>query len=838
MIKTRGRKIVRDILARKGRTALVALSIMIGVFGAVTLISTNDLMVQNLKDAIRPEEVAMTRLFVSVPSADTTITPEDNQVYLDLLSDPRRNNGVEKVEGIVVAPVFWRDAEAQAADTRYRDAFILAYSSPFDEIQLEGMRLYDDDSKWPQSGEIAIERRFADKHNLGLGDVMYFRPLGGGESEPQAWRIAAIVYHPYWVEGSDTATADMRIYANYDDAQQIAGFTGYTAFYLSYDSTQRAENEAEDLMRLVRDEKIDGQAKYVPLGYWLDDPDNYFLIGEIQEVTKALDVLAYVALIVSGFLVTNVINTIVVEQKGQIGVLKSLGATRLDNFVIYAGVALLYGLVGTIPGVILGVIAGSAMVQQVAPLADLLIEGFNVSRTGVLIGAVMGMLVPIVAALIPVFNGTRVSIIEAMTDLGIASEWGTGRAARIIDRLPVPMVIRQALSNVAQKKGRLALTGVTLTLAAAAFMGVFAMFTVLMDEFESLFDTFDYEIVVSPANAQSYDTINTLIMGTDGAGAVEGVDAVQPAVSFGIDLMNVSDSLLTIDPNVGAPTLEVFALGIEPSSQIVDMDYTDGEGWGIDSTRPGIVLSEAAARDLKAEAGSTVRITAGGSEQDFEVIGVMSYPFPTAFMRWQDLAQLAGFVDSSGEPQPNVFLVQMTQEDPTVSEIDDVIDKVSARLLESEQGIAASYENQVATLEEITQSILAFGVIFQITSGVMAAVGAIGLLTTLSMAVYERQKEIGVMRSIGAGSGTIVAQFLTEGILIGVISWALAVPLSYYLAIMLMDALDFSDFISFSYPLWVLGMGLAGMIVVAIIASLWPALAASRKTVSDILRYQ
>jgi len=104
--------------------------------------------------------------------------------------------------------------------------------------------------------------------------------------------------------------------------------------------------------------------------------------------------------------------------------------------------------------------------------------------------------------------------------------------------------------------------------------------------------------------------------------------------------------------------------------------------------------------------------------------------------------------------------------------------------------------------------------------------------------VYERQKEIGVMRSIGAGSGTIVAQFLTEGILIGVISWALAVPLSYYLAIMLMDALDFSDFISFSYPLWVLGMGLAGMIVVAIIASLWPALAASRKTVSDILRYQ
>ena len=39
MIKTRGRKILHDILSRKGRTALVSLSIMIGVFGAVTLIS-------------------------------------------------------------------------------------------------------------------------------------------------------------------------------------------------------------------------------------------------------------------------------------------------------------------------------------------------------------------------------------------------------------------------------------------------------------------------------------------------------------------------------------------------------------------------------------------------------------------------------------------------------------------------------------------------------------------------------------------------------------------------------------------------------------------------------
>jgi putative ABC transport system permease protein len=128
--------------------------------------------------------------------------------------------------------------------------------------------------------------------------------------------------------------------------------------------------------------------------------------------------------------------------------------------------------------------------------------------------------------------------------------------------------------------------------------------------------------------------------------------------------------------------------------------------------------------------------------------------------------------------------------------------------------------------------------IFQLASAVMAAVGAIGLLATLSMAVFERQKEIGVMRSIGARSLTIITQFQVEGILIGVIAWLLALPLSYLLALALMDSLGFAEFFEFHYPLWVTGLGLVGIVIIAALASLWPSIAASRKTVSDILRYQ
>ena len=97
---------------------------------------------------------------------------------------------------------------------------------------------------------------------------------------------------------------------------------------------------------------------------WTEDPDEYFLFDAVSQVTDVLNLLAIVAMVVSGFLVTNVINTIVTEQKRQIGVLKSIGATRLNIFQIYAGSALVYGILGVIPGVILGAIAGGFLSRR------------------------------------------------------------------------------------------------------------------------------------------------------------------------------------------------------------------------------------------------------------------------------------------------------------------------------------------------------------------------------------------------------------------------------------------------------------------------------------------
>ena len=58
-------------------------------------------------------------------------------------------------------------------------------------------------------------------------------------------------------------------------------------------------------------------------------------------------------------------------------------------------------------------------------------------------------------------------------------------------------------------------------------------------------------------------------------------------------------------------------------------------------------------------------------------------------------------------------------------------------------------------------------------------------MTTMSMNVLERTREIGILRAIGASNGAVRRLVMTEGMLIGAISWALAVILSFPLTLVL-----------------------------------------------------
>ncbi len=808
MFRSRWRKIFRDVWARKARTAMTSIAIFVGVLGVVSLSSSGDLLVSQLKQDLKEDELTMQAIFVSAPSGAQL----ENASYLQALE---AFPGVTLVEGRAVRALSWK----LPGDAKFEDGFIVAAWEPFEQIRLQPLRLTGQ-GQYPSTGrhEIAIEKRMANKHGLNVGDQIVLR-VAGGDAGEEAWTISAIVFTPYPSYGGAGALelavpSDASIFATFEDAQAITGSAGFSAFFVRYTDFPTAEKQSDRLYASVALE-----TPYVPVFNLIDDPAESSLIAQVAEITATLSILGVIAMVVSGLLV---VNSIVGEQKRQIGVMKSLGATRWDNFVMYVGTAMTYGVIGTIPGVLVGASLGVLMAQAIGQPFGTFIEGFALSTSGILIGVVMGLAVPVVAAIIPVFLGTRVTILEAMTDVGISGNYGKGLWARAINVMPLPTNTKQAISNVTRKKGRLALTWLTLTLAIAAFMGIFAVFASINEKIGGLFDALGYQIVVVPTERQDFDHVSALI-----SEGVDGISAIYPGVIVAVELEGY------IDPDFETSQLPI--LGIDPATDSLDLDIKAGTAWEDDPAREGIVLSGGVANQIGKDAGDTVVLVARGQSAEFEIIGIASFSVDQGFMEWRALATLVGSTLASGDPAPTALLVQITGADPSVDEVDDVIDEIDEILVSN--GTAATQANRVKTAEDIAQLIAQFGLIFQSAAIVMLAVGAIGLLSTISLSVFERQREIGVMRSIGASSFTVASQFLTEGMLVGMSAWIVAAPLSYLLGLGLISTLAIT-IEGVGYEPIALVVGLIGLIVITVLASLGHSLGAARRTVSEILRYQ
>lgn len=110
----------------------------------------------------------------------------------------------------------------------------------------------------------------------------------------------------------------------------------------------------------------------------------------------------------------------------------------------------------------------------------------------------------------------------------------------------------------------------------------------------------------------------------------------------------------------------------------------------------------------------------------------------------------------------------------------------------------------------------------------------------LSIGVVERTKEIGVLRAIGARSRTITGMMVMEGVLQGLLSWLIAVPLSFLVAKPMADLLGkvmFNANLDYAYNFPAVGIWLAIILVISILASAVPARSATRVSVRESLAY-
>ena len=132
-------------------------------------------------------------------------------------------------------------------------------------------------------------------------------------------------------------------------------------------------------------------------------------------------------------------------------------------------------------------------------------------------------------------------------------------------------------------------------------------------------------------------------------------------------------------------------------------------------------------------------------------------------------------------------------------------------------------------------------IVFLLIMAILTAfVGSIGLTGAMGINVLERTREIGVMRTIGAVDQVIMQSVIIEALIIGLITWVLAIGVSFPIGNLLLTiigktlgtpmALDFT-------PLGIL-LWLVVVIALSIFASIMPARNAARLTINEVLAYE
>jgi putative ABC transport system permease protein len=145
------------------------------------------------------------------------------------------------------------------------------------------------------------------------------------------------------------------------------------------------------------------------------------------------------------------------------------------------------------------------------------------------------------------------------------------------------------------------------------------------------------------------------------------------------------------------------------------------------------------------------------------------------------------------------------------------------------------------TVQTVTDYIGILTAVLLVMAILTALVGSIGLTGTLGMNVMERTREIGVMRAIGAFNQIIMRLVVVEGLVIGMLSYALSIVFCLPISSLLSNVVSLAIFnapaqLALTYKGFVIWLVL--VVALSVVASMVPARNASRMTIREVLAYE
>ncbi len=778
---------MRDVWLHKSRTALVVAAVSVGIIGAGSVLNTWSLLREVIReqfDSSNPPSAV-----IRTDSIDDALLERVRAIRPVALAEARRT-----VTGSVLMTSGWKTAVLMSTDD--------FGASRIGVIKHEA-------GAWPPSANsLVVESSSVEFSGAAVGATFTVQVKDGQSRE---LRIAGIA-------------RDVGLAPGWMEHVVYAFVTPATLDYLGAPSTlnqlrvvMRDRSLTRSQIRAVTAEisgviETTGRRIYdidVPV------PGRHIHAAQMDSLLFTQGAFGALALLLSAFLVVNLVSAMLAGQLREIGIMKTLGARTEQIAGMYLVLALALGFVASVIAIPAAIVIGRLYARFSADLLNFDITGATIPAWVIVVQIAVGMVLPVLASAIPVVRGSRIPVSEALRDFGIAGN--AGNAGTLLRRAPgVTRPLLLSLRNAFRKRQRMVLTLITLATGGAVYLGAVNLRASVIASVDTLFGTQRFDMVVRLVGRHEPDSIRRI---AEAVGGVLNVEAWSGAQAVPTDTSGTMGS--------------AFAITAPPGdTRMLSVPVVRGRWMRADDTNALIVNKRLAEDQPGMELGRAVTLTIAGRQSVWEVVGVVDAgPSPAAYAAREALASHAGGGASA--------VVVASSVDGPASQL-DLVQRVRAAMTDAGLEVQSTQlmSEQRRVVEDHLLMVAGFlGVMGQL----IIIVGGLGLASTMSLSVLERTREIGVMRAIGARHSSIIGIVQVEGLVVALLSWLIAIPLSIPMSVILGRAFGR---IMFAVPVTYLPEAggtiawLAVVVAVSVVACAWPAWRAVRVPTAAALSYE
>lgn len=797
LLKPRWSKVFADLWDNKLRTTLVIASIAVGVFSIGMIVSAYTILSNDID--------------ISYAQA--------NPVNIEIWTDPftedlprivRHIPGVKDAEGRRIL-----DVRGSRDGVEWQNLRMVVVPD-FSTMQINQLSTLEG-ARTPGRREMLIAVEFMNNSGYQLGEVIQVElPDGSNYSLP----IVGLVGDQ--VTDAGDFMADPKIYISLDTLVSFGLSESFNRLYVTVkgDGTDLAEiSRVSDRVK----ERLE-QNRYTLSRVNLSLSNQHPLESMILAVVGVLGALGGLIAFLSASLIINTLNALLIQQLRQIGVMKLIGGRSRQILGMYLVLIFIYGLVALVVSVPLGAVAGYALAEFIAVRMNATLGDIRMIPGAVIAQVLIAFLIPLGAGFFPVRKGARTNVRRAISSDARGHAYKRSlafeRYAHWFRWISRPILL--SLRNTFRQKGRLVLTILTLTIAGAIFMAVFNVRASMAQFMTDLTQHFRGDVTLQFDRPLPISRIKQVLLPIPGVVALEGWSGASGEIWDQDD--EVVDNLRILAP----PT----------DTSLLRVDLVAGR-WIEPGERKALVISDTIyALYPKIKPGEALRVKIPGERvESWTVVGV--FRFVDLLGDTYAYADMEFIGDLMGIPNQALYF-KVTTEGHSLAYQRQMAQFLNDYLQDKGFTVVAA-EAGLKMQQDSSEGIDILVVFLLIMASLTAFVGSIGLTGTMGMNVLERTREIGVMRAIGAVDLEVMKSVVIEGVFIGLITWLLAIGVSYPISDALLNIISESMMgtsmeLSFTWQGVVIWLGV--VVVISFLASILPARNAARLTIQEVLAYE